>query len=121
MEFAPNIVVECYMGLGDILGRRRSETRIRRRTRMTDKLASLPAYDAEEEIDRTVRNLSNRAYNVGNRIYTTTQARKAVGKQVLFSTVKSGVGIVARGVLGPSKKHLAQQQTLQNKKRQRRM
>lgn len=86
-----------YLGLGDILARRRNENRIKTRTR---RLNHKP-FDPDAELEAVLTNASNRAYSYGKRIYDITQSRKGQGKQVLIQWTKHGIGETTRAFLGP--------------------
>jgi len=85
------------LGLGTLLGRRRSENRIRRRMQR----ANLPRRDPEVELDAFVNKYTDRAYRVGVRVFNTSQARKAEGKVLLKTFLKRRVGETYRTVVGP--------------------
>lgn len=62
-----------------------------------------PYIDPNIQLEHTISNVSNRAYQYGNRLYNITQSRKAEGKEILKQSIKHGIGETTRAFLGPSK------------------
>lgn len=87
------------MGVRTSLARRRNENRIRRKTRSFDR----KTYDTETELDQMIDQYSNGAYRLGKRMFDMSQARKAEGKQILKQTLKHGIGVTYRGIMGSKK------------------
>lgn len=88
--------MKFVLGIKTILGRRRSEQRIRRRTRR----ASRKPVNTEADIDRIVQPYIRRAGRIANKVVNTTQDRKAEGKVVLKGWIKHGIGVSYRGLVG---------------------
>lgn len=99
-----------YLGIRTILGRRNSESRIRRRTLA----ASRTHVDADTQINEIYQQYSNKARKVGKVAVNVSKKylpvlslspaeRHIQGKQALKQTVKSSVGVTYRAIFGGTK------------------
>ena len=86
------------MSIRTALSRRRNEKRIRMRTHSSILKQNNP--DPNGELEAKIENYQNRAYSIGNKMYQSTQNRKAEGKQILKNSIKHGIGVTARAFLG---------------------
>ena len=98
------------------LGRRNSEARIRRQTENAERTQRQET-NKEDIFDR----YSRQAGRLAARTYDTftDPQRKAEGKRILIGGIKHGVGMTARGVLGPRQTTTMPKQTIIIKRRKK--
>ena len=99
------------------LGRRNSEARIRRQTENAERTQRREPKEDEDmfgSYGRQAGRLVDRAYQT----FTDPQ-RKAEGKRLLIGGIKHGIGMTARGVLGPRQATTMPKQTIIIKRRKK--
>jgi hypothetical protein len=94
------------LGLKTFFGRRNAEDRIKRRVTSSTHRQIQPS--SEDQLEDTLSHYQNQATRLAYYLYNNTQSRKSEGKQILKSSIKQGIGITARTILGPRKNHATQ-------------
>lgn len=90
------------MSFRDMLARKRADERIHRRAKQS--LLRQGNRDPEDVMEAQLNRYGNQAYHIGERVYNTTQKRKAEGKQIFVSTTKHMIGATYREIFGTKKK-----------------
>jgi len=88
------------MGVRNFFARRRQEKRVQRRSRSFNRSSD----SANRELDAMLTNIGDRAYRIGNAMYSASQNRKGEGKQILKHWTVHGIGEASRALWGPSRK-----------------